>query len=153
MLPVAYRGGTLKWKTALFSEPTIYQVPGVPEGKKTSKDMEEVEELKEVLSIVSDKVPALIKGLISSVFSVDAAADMGKAAATYYKELKAGGIPDEVAVKMTQDYVGTFSKISDFIKTASGGRGGHGPSEDIGQEIHMHIRKKLREKLGEDEKD
>ena len=47
---------------------------------------------------------------------------MGKAAATYYQELKAGGIPDEVAIKMTQDYVNTFSKISDFMKTASSSR-------------------------------
>ncbi len=123
------------------------------EGKKTSRAENEAEEVKEILTVVSEKVPALIKGLISSVFSPEAAKDMGKAAATYYQELKAGGIPDEVAVKMTQDYVSTFSKVSDFIKTASGGRGHTEFNEDIGREIEMHIKKKLRDKFAEDEKD
>ena len=92
------------------------------EGKKTSKGGTDVEEFKEIIAVFSEKVPGLIKGLISSVFSLEAAKDMGKAAATYYQELKAGGIPDEVAIKMTQDYVNTFSKISDFMKTASSSR-------------------------------
>ena len=92
------------------------------EGKKTSKGESDVEEFKELIAVFSEKVPGLIKGLISSVFSPEAAKDMGKAAATYYQELKAGGIPDEVAIKMTQDYVNTFSKISDFMKTASSSR-------------------------------
>src|SRR5881628_610236 len=123
------------------------------EGKKTSKAEDEAEEVKEILTLVSEKVPALIKGLISSVFSPEAAKDMGKAAATYYQELKAGGIPDDVAVTMTQDYVSTFSKVSDFIKTASGGRGRAGHEDDIGREIETHIKKRLRDKFAEDEKD
>ena len=124
----------------------------MPEGKKTSRGAEEAEEVREILSVVSEKVPALIKGLMSSVFSVDSAKEMGKAAATYYSELKAGGIPEEVAVKMTQDYIGTFSKISDFIKTASGEHIGHGGHEDIDRDIQMVIKKKLKEKFGEYEK-
>ncbi len=123
------------------------------EGKKSSKGEDDAAEVKEILTVVSEKVPALIKGLISSVFSPEAAKDMGKAAATYYQELKAGGIPDEVAVKMTQDYVSTFSKVSDFIKTASGGRGRTEFNEDVDREIEMHIKKKLRDKFAEDEKD
>ncbi len=119
----------------------------------TSKGKSDAEEIKEIFTIFSEKLPALIKGLISSVFSPEAAKDMGKAAATYYQELKAGGIPDEVAVKMTQDYVSTFSKVSDFIKTASGGRGHSERDEDIGREVEMHIKKKLRDKFAEDEKD
>ena len=125
----------------------------MPGGKKTSKASDEAEEVREILSVVSEKVPALIKGLMSSVFSADAAKDMGKAAATYYSELKAGGIPDEVAVQMTKEYIGTFSKISDFIKTASRG---HEEDEDIGRDIQVATRKRIRESLkehlGEDEK-
>lgn len=126
----------------------------MPEEKKGKRHMEDVEELKEVLSVVSDKVPALIKGLVQSVFSAEAAADMGKAAATYYKELKAGGIPDEVAIKMTQDYIGTFTRISEFIKSASRG---HGERErrfdDIADDVEKSVRKKLKLKFGEDEKE
>ncbi len=125
----------------------------MPGGKKSSKASDDAEEVREILSVVSEKVPALIKGLMSSVFSADSAKEMGKAAATYYSELKAGGIPDDVAVQMTKEYIGTFSKISDFIKTASRGRG---EDEDIGQDIQVAVRKKIREKLkekfGEDEK-
>jgi len=79
---------------------------------------ESPEDIAEILSVVSDKVPGLIKGLVSAVFSEESARSMAKAAATYYKELKAGGFPDDVALKMTQDYVGVFTKIGEVIKAA-----------------------------------
>ena len=133
----------------------------MPGDKKSRKSMTDVEEMKELLSVFSDKVPALIKGLIQSVFSPDAAADMGKAAATYYKELKAGGIPDDVAVKMTQDYVGMFTRISEFIKTASRGEHGRHRGEHLSEEVEKqvtdelekHLSKRLKVKVGEDEKE
>src|SRR6266571_2634986 len=119
------------------------------EGKK--KASEDAEEVREILSVVSEKVPALIKGLMSSVFSADSARDMGKAAATYYSELKAGGIPDDVAVQMTKEYIGTFSKISDFIKTASRGTSGRDDEDmsSIGREINVAVKKRLRKELKE----
>jgi hypothetical protein len=141
-------------------ETTGQQGPEMPEGKKRSRDSEDAEEVKEILTVVSEKVPALIKGLMSSVFSPDAAKDMGRAAATYYSELKAGGIPESVAVQMTKEYIGTFSKISDFIKTASGGRGqseqfdfGSDLSRDIQIAVKKKLKRRLDETLGEDEKD
>ena len=76
------------------------------------------EDIAEIISIVSDKVPGLIKGLVSAVFSEESARNMAKAAATYYKELKSGGFPDDLALKMTQDYVGVFTKIGEVIKAA-----------------------------------
>src|SRR5208283_752427 len=63
----------------------------------------EPENVKELLSVVSTEVPTMIKSIMSSVFSEEAGKNMGKAAAAYYKELKAGGLPDEVAVKLTSD--------------------------------------------------
>jgi adenosine deaminase len=79
---------------------------------------ESPEDIAEILSVVSDKVPSLIKGLVSAVFSEESARNMAKAAATYYKELKTGGVPDDIALKMTQDYVSAFTKIGDVIKAA-----------------------------------
>lgn len=79
---------------------------------------ESPEDIAEILSVVSDKVPGLIKGLVSAVFSEESARSMAKAAAAYYKELKAGGFPDDLALKMTQDYVGVFTKIGEVIKAA-----------------------------------
>jgi hypothetical protein len=79
---------------------------------------ESPEDIAEILSVVSDKIPALIKGLVGAVFSEESARNMAKAAATYYKELKAGGFPDDLALKMTQDYVSVFTKIGDVVKAA-----------------------------------
>ena len=79
---------------------------------------ESPEDIAEILSVVSDKVPSLIKGLVGAVFSEESARNMAKAAATYYKELKTGGFSDEIALKMTQDYVSVFTKIGDVIKAA-----------------------------------
>ena len=86
--------------------------------EKTKKDsgMPEAQEVKEILSVVSSEVPALIKGLIESVFSEEAGRSMGKGAAAYYKSLKEGGLPDDVAVKMTQDYVQTFTSFGEVFR-------------------------------------
>lgn len=90
--------------------------------EKTKKDSDlklpisEAQEVKEILSVVSSEVPALIKGLIASVFSEEAGRNMGKGAAAYYKSLKEGGLPEDVAVKMTQDYVQTFTSFGEVFK-------------------------------------
>ncbi len=41
---------------------------------------------------------------------------MGKAAAAFYKELKDSGIPNEMALKMTEDYMKTFTGFGDLLK-------------------------------------
>ena len=92
--------------------------------EEKSHKHESPEDIAEILSVVSDKVPSLIKGLVGAVFSEESARNMAKAAATYYKELKAGGFPDDLALKMTQDYVGLFTKIGDVIKAARESKGG-----------------------------
>ena len=71
-----------------------------------------------ILSVVSDKVPALIKELVGAVFSEESARSIAKAATTYYKELKDGGLPDDLALKMTESYIGTFTKIGKVINAA-----------------------------------
>jgi hypothetical protein len=89
------------------------------------------EDFREILTLFSEKVPGLVKNLVTSVFSEEAARSMGKAAATYYQELKAGGIPDSVAVQMTKEYIGTFSKMSEMFRGATGGsrRGLQAPTD------------------------
>jgi hypothetical protein len=91
------------------------------EKERHHEDAEDVEELKEVLNVVSQQVPSLIKGIIASVFSAQAGEDMGKAVGAYYKGLKDAGIPEEVAVKMTEKYAATFSSLGDVIKSAVSG--------------------------------
>jgi hypothetical protein len=119
------------------------------EGERHSKKKEEdVEELREVLSVVSKEVPALIKGIIASVFSEEAGRDMGRAAAAFYKELKEAGMPEDVAVKMTEGYISTFTSLGEVMKRAVGGEK-HKETKKLEKELEKEISRKIREKLAE----
>ena len=79
-------------------------------------DMPQPEEISGILAAVSKELPGLVKGILDAFFSPQAAADMGKAVATFYKSLKEGGIPEEQALSMTKDYLGTLTKWSETLK-------------------------------------
>lgn len=122
------------------------------EKKKETEEMEDVEELKQVLSVVSKEVPALIKSIIGSVFSEEAGRDMGRAAAAFYKELKAAGMPEDIAVKMTENYISVFTSLGDVMKKAVSGEKSI-KGEEIGEEISRRIKEKLAEKHREEEEE
>ena len=111
----------------------------------------EPENIKEILSVVSSEVPAMIKSILSSVFSEEAGRNMGKAAAAYYKELKDGGLPEQIAVKMTEEYMRTFTSLGDMLRSAGRGRWGHDEGEEIGRHIKEHISKRLQKEKEEEE--
>lgn len=116
------------------------------EKKKTAA--EEAEEVRQILGAVSTEIPALIKSIIASVFSEEAGRNMGKAAAAFYKELKDSGMPENVAVKMTEGYVGVFTSLGDLLKHA-GGKGKGIVTTEKGEEIGKEIEKRIKEKLAE----
>jgi len=68
----------------------------------TEKDAQEV---KEILEVVSDKVPALLRGLWGVLYSKESAQSMAEAIGTFYKGLIDSGIPREVALDMTRGYM------------------------------------------------
>jgi len=105
----------------------------------------EAEEVKEILGVVSTEIPALIKGVISSIFSEEAGKSMGRAAAAFYNELKESGMPEDVAVKMTENYIGVFTSLGDLLK----GAGKWGKKEHVSSEVEEEIAKKIKEKLAE----
>jgi len=132
------------------------------EKKKTG--VEDAEEIKQILGAVSTEVPALIKSIIASVFSEEAGKSMGKAAAAFYKELKDSGMPDTVAVKMTEDYIGVFTSLGDILKKAGGGgklrfdasKGKPGVESEkemekgaAEQELEREIERRVRQRLAE----
>lgn len=121
------------------------------EKKKTAH--EDAEEIREILGAVSSQVPTLIKSIIASVFSEEAGRNMGKAAAAFYKELKDSGMPDNVAVKMTEDYVGVFTSLGDILKQVGPKGVAVSPrkKEEIGKEIEKRVREKIAEKHQEEE--
>ncbi|NWG10657.1 hypothetical protein HXY33_02735 [Candidatus Bathyarchaeota archaeon] len=122
------------------------------EREKSKGKIEDAEELKEVLSVVSKEIPNLLKSIIGSVFSEEAGRDMGKAAAAFYKELKEAGMPEETAVRMTENYISVFTSLSDVMKRAVSGekklRG-----DEIGAEIERKVKEKLAEKRSEEEEE
>ena len=117
------------------------------------KGSEEAEEVREILGVVSAQVPALIKGIIGSVFSEEAGKDMGKAAGAFYRELKESGMPDDVAVEMTQNYLGVFTSLGDVLKQVVGGKGKHMKISMSGKEgeegTGAEIARKVKEKMAE----
>jgi hypothetical protein len=112
-------------------------------GEKGKKERD-AEEMKELLSVFSKEVPNLIKSIIASVFSEEAGRDMGKAAAAFYKELKEAGMPEETAVKMTENYISVFTSLSDVMKRAVSGE-----KKLKGEELSEEVERKLKEKIAE----
>ena len=116
----------------------------------------DADNVKEILGVVSSEVPTMIKSILSSVFSEEAGRNMGKAAAAYYKELKNGGLPEQVAVKLTEDYMRTFTSIGDMLRSSGVGRHSERGGEDIGEGIERRVREKLekgRKESGEEQKE
>jgi len=101
------------------------------------------EDVKEILSVVSTEIPGLIKSILASVFSEEAGKNMGRAAAAYYKELKDGGLPEQVAVKMTEDYMKTFTSLGNMLRNA----GRSDRDDEFGKEIEKKVHDKIREKM------
>jgi len=115
------------------------------EKKHRKRGIEDAEEIEAILGVVSKEVPALIKGIVGSVFSEEAGRDMGKAAGAFYKELKESGMPEETAVRMTENYISVFTSLGDIMKKLDIGKGGKSRSE-VGKEIERKIKEKLAEK-------
>ena len=64
-----------------------------------------IDDVKELLGIVTDKVPALLRGLRDILYSRDAAENMADAVATFYTKLIEAGISKEQAMDMTRGYM------------------------------------------------
>lgn len=79
---------------------------------KFSWDHAGPKEIGDLLDTVSDKIPKMLSGVINSVYSPEAASDLGKAVGTFYKELAASGIPADQALEMTREYMASISEIA-----------------------------------------
>lgn len=85
----------------------------------SSHDAQEVADIFETLAT---KIPQMINGILGSLFSPESAENMGKAVAEFRKSLIEGGIPEEEAMKMTREYLGTLTNWSGIIREASKSR-------------------------------
>jgi len=119
------------------------------------KKKHEAEEVKEILDVVSQKVPALLNELADVIYGTEQSKKYGKAVAQFYKELKEAGMSDQEAFELTRQYMSIFSLGGALGKMmGGGGRGEHGEDsefdEETKKEIQDKIKKEIKIKLGED---
>lgn len=129
--------------------------------------VEDAENVKEILDVVSEKIPKLIENLTDILYGEKSSAKFGKAVATFYKELVDSGMTKDQAYELTQQYMSSLN-LSGLIGDAvgSGGKGGkHGKHieiitgpvscghghNDIGRENEEHVKEKIRKKLEDEE--
>ena len=74
-----------------------------------NEDREDVEELKEVLDVVSEKVPRLIREVMEALMDPGRAREFGRAVAEFYSELLKHGMPPEEAARLTEKFMDSYS--------------------------------------------
>ena len=83
------------------------------------------ENVKEILTVVSEKIPALLNSLTDSIYGKEASAKFGTAVANFYKTLKDSGMTDEQAFKLTEQYMSSLN-LGGMIAKAVSHRGESG---------------------------
>ena len=71
--------------------------------------MPDQEKIKEILDIVSEKIPRLLKEMSGLLYSPKSAKQYAEAAAIFYKELKDAGMTNEQAFELTSQYLSTLN--------------------------------------------
>jgi hypothetical protein len=77
--------------------------------KIMKEEMPDPEKIKEILKVVSEKVPTLLKELSTVLYGTEQAKQFGIAVATFYNELKDRGMSDEQAFELTRQYMSTLN--------------------------------------------
>ena len=71
--------------------------------------MPDPEKIKEILDVVSEKIPDLLKELSGLLYSPESAKQYAEAAAIFYKELIKAGMTAEQAYELTSQYLSTLN--------------------------------------------
>lgn len=111
-----------------------------------------VDEFKEVLAVVSEKIPALLNSITDVLYGKASSEKYGQAIANFYKTLKESGMSDEQAFKLTEQYMSSLS-LGKIFEQAIGSRGHEGSPEhwkDIGEEIKRKVEAARKGKGDED---
>jgi len=85
---------------------------------ESKKERPSAKEIAEIMDAVSGKIPTLIKGVMDSFYSPEAAAQMGRSIAAFRKTLIEGGIPENEAMDMTKQYMSTLTNLSRVMRDA-----------------------------------
>ena len=77
------------------------------------------EDVKEILGVISEKIPGLLNSLTDSIYGKEASAKFGTAVADFYTTLKKSGMSDEQAFKLTEQYMSSLN-LGGMIANAIG---------------------------------
>lgn len=94
----------------------------------------DAEEVKEILTVVSEKIPALLNSLADVLYGREQAKKYGEAVAGFYKTLKDSGMTDEQAFDLTQKYMSAMN-LGDLIGQAAGAKGRKRIEREIGRDV------------------
>ncbi|WP_125741112.1 hypothetical protein [Candidatus Korarchaeum cryptofilum] len=90
-------------------------------------EISDVEELKEIFSVLGEEVPNLLKGLMDPLkelmdilYNPEKVRERAKAIASFYRELKDQGLPDELIVELIKQH---FENPMSLIKNIISERG------------------------------
>lgn len=71
--------------------------------------MPDPEKIKEILDVVAEKIPGLLKQLSGLLYGPTNAKQYAEAAAIFFKELKTAGMTDTQAFELTRQYMSTLN--------------------------------------------
>ena len=92
------------------------------------------EDIKEILEVVTEKVPELLEALSDILYSKENAVKYGEAVATFYKTLVDAGMETDQAFELTEKYMSSLSPMS-----AIGGAINRGHGEGNGGKFNIKI--------------
>ncbi len=74
-------------------------------------------EIVEILDAVSDKIPGMVKGLFNAIYSAEAGAEAGKSVGNFYTNLLESGIPEDLALRLTERYMFSIRDVVEVSKS------------------------------------
>ena len=100
------------------------------------------EQVKELLGLLSEKIPALLNSLTDVLYGKASAEKYGQAVANFYRTLKDSGMNDEQAFRLTEQYMSSLN-LGKIIEGAVGSeRGRHRGGDEGRREIRVKMKGK-----------
>lgn len=98
----------------------------------------EAEKVKEILDVVSQKVPELLEKVTSAIYGAENAKKFAAAVAEFYKSLKDAGMTDEQAYELTKQYMSSINLTGFMSKAFEGNKGKHHFKHEHGHEYVVY---------------
>ena len=115
-------------------------------GEEKHRHDANVDDMKQMMTLFSEKVPALLNSLADVLYGKEQSVKYGEAVAGFYKTLRDSGMSDEQAYELTKQYMSAMN-LAGMIGQAMGGRGG------AGKGINVQIGEKKSDDDDDDDED